>query len=170
MPTGSDERVGVYRVAAKFVPRILQLTRSSSASTSALNFVSLPPTMKPSCPGSTLVMRAETKQQSFQWKDPTLSRPKKARQMKSNVKNMIITFFDIKGIVLKKFVPTGQTVNSGFYYDVLRRLRKNVRRRSPEIWREHTWLLHHEDAPYHTSVFIQQFLTKNETAVIPHPP
>jgi len=52
--------------------------------------------------------------------------PKKARQVKSNLKSMINTFFDIKGIVHKEFVPTGQTVNSGFYCEVLRRLRKKV--------------------------------------------
>ena len=43
----------------------------------------------------------ETKQQSSQWKIPTSPRPKKARQVKSNLKSMIITFFDIKGIVIK---------------------------------------------------------------------
>jgi hypothetical protein len=47
-------------------------------------------------------------------------------------------------------VPTGQTVNSG--------LRENVRRRHPEL--EQTWLLHHENAPSHTSVLTQQFLVK----------
>ena len=39
-------------------PGSWQLTRSSSASTSTLNFVSLPLMMKPSCPGSSLVIRA----------------------------------------------------------------------------------------------------------------
>ena len=43
----------------------------------------------------------ETKWQSSQWKSPTSPRPKKARQVKSNLKSMIITFFDIKGIVHK---------------------------------------------------------------------
>jgi hypothetical protein len=47
--------------------------------------------------------------------------------------SMIITFFDVKGIVHKEFVPTGQTVNPGFYYDVLRRLRENMRRRRPKL-------------------------------------
>ena len=39
-------------------PGSWQLTTSSSTSTSALKFVSSPPMMKPSCPGSSLVMRA----------------------------------------------------------------------------------------------------------------
>ena len=39
-------------------PGSWQLTRSSSASMSALNFVSSPPTMKRSCPGPSLVMTA----------------------------------------------------------------------------------------------------------------
>jgi len=83
---------------------------------------------------------------------------------------MIITFFDVKGIVHKASVPTGQTVNSGFYCDILRRLRENVRRRRPKRWREQTWPLHHDNAPFHTSVLTQQFLAKNKIAVIPHPP
>ena len=83
---------------------------------------------------------------------------------------MIITFFEVKWIVHKEFVPKGQTVNSGFNCDVLRRLRENVRRRRPKLWREQTWLLHHDNAPSHTSVLTQQFLAKNNMAVIPHPP
>jgi histone-lysine N-methyltransferase SETMAR len=38
------------------------------------------------------------------------------------------------------------------------------------IWREQTWLLHHDNTPSHTSVLTQQFLAKNKMAVIPHPP
>jgi accessory gene regulator protein AgrB len=45
----------------------------------------------------------ETKQQ-------TSPRPKKVRQMKSKVKYMVIIFFDIKGIVHKKFI-LGRTNN-----------------------------------------------------------
>jgi hypothetical protein len=39
-----------------------------------------------------------------------------------------------------------------------------------ELWREQTWLLHHDNAPSHTSVLTQQFLAKYGMAVIPHPP
>jgi len=111
----------------------------------------------------------ETKRQSSHWKSPTSPRLKKARDVKSNLKSMIINFFDIKGIVHKE-VPTGQTVNSGFYCEVLRRLRENVRRHRPKLWREQNWLLHHDNAPSHTSVRSHQFLAKNKIAVIPYSP
>jgi hypothetical protein len=45
----------------------------------------------------------------------------------------------------------------------------NLRRFRPKLWREETWLLPHDNAPSHTSVLTQQFLAKNEVAVIPHP-
>jgi hypothetical protein len=35
---------------------------------------------------------------------------------------------------------------------------------------EKPWLLHHDNAPDHTSVLTQQFLAKYKMAVIPHPP
>jgi hypothetical protein len=57
-----------------------------------------------------------------------------------------------------------------FYCDVWRRLRENVRRRRPELWREQTWLIHHDNAPSHTSVVTGQFLAKHKIIVIPHAP
>jgi hypothetical protein len=57
-------------------------------------------------------------------------------------------------------------VNSGFYCEVLRRLRVNVRRRRPQLWRQQSWLLYHDNTPSHTSVLTQQFLAKYEMAGI----
>jgi len=68
----------------------------------------------------------ETKTQSSQWKSPGSSRPKQARQVRSNIKSMLVCFFDQKGIVHKEFVPTGQTVNAAFYVEVLKHLQENV--------------------------------------------
>jgi hypothetical protein len=61
-------------------------------------------------------------------------------------------------------------VNSSFYFEVLRRLRENVRRPRPEIWLEETWLLHHDNVPSHISVHTQKFLAKYKMAAMPHPP
>jgi len=77
-------------------------------------------------------------------------------------------FFDVKGIVHEEFVSAGQTVNSGFYCDALWRLFENMRRCRPKLWREQTWLLHHDNTPPHNSVLTQQFLVKNKMAVISH--
>jgi hypothetical protein len=83
--------------------------------------------------------------------------------------SILIFSVDIKGIVHKEFVLAGQTVNSAYYCDVLRRLRKNVRRLHLELWRQKNWLLHHDNAPSRASFFTGEFLTKNIT-IVPHPP
>jgi hypothetical protein len=41
---------------------------------------------------------------------PHITKTKKARQVKSNVKSMIITCFDVKGIVHEEFVATSHTL------------------------------------------------------------
>jgi hypothetical protein len=76
---------------------------------------------------------------------------------------MLIIFFDIKGIVHKEFVLAGQSVNFAFYCNILWRLRENVRRLRPELWRQNNWLSHHANAPSHASFFTWELLTKNTT-------
>jgi hypothetical protein len=49
-------------------------------------------------------------------------------KMKSNVKSIIIIFFDVKRIVHKEIVLAGQTVNSAYYCDVSWRLHESVLR------------------------------------------
>ena len=78
--------------------------------------------------------------------------------------------FDWKGIVHHEFVSRGQMVNKQLYQEVLARLRDAVRRKTPELWENHTWLLHHDNAPAHTSLFIRRYLAKHQTSVVPHPP
>jgi len=68
----------------------------------------------------------ETKPQSAQWKTANSPRLKKFRQSKSRVKTMLLTFFNIRGIVHYEFVPTGQTVNQVYYLEVPKRLREKV--------------------------------------------
>ena len=77
---------------------------------------------------------------------------------------MLIFFFDSQGIVHKEFVPPGQTVNQTFYWEVLERLRKMVARVRPGIAR--TWMLHHNNAPCHTAVSINEFLAEKSIPVV----
>ena len=57
----------------------------------------------------------ETKQASSQWKTPNSPKTRKAQQVRSNVKIMLISFFGANGIVHKEFVPPGQTMYQQFY-------------------------------------------------------
>jgi hypothetical protein len=76
-------------------------------------------------------------------------------QVKSKVKSVLIIFFGIMGIIPEDFHPTDKTIDPAYCCDVLRRLLKNVRRLRLELWRQKNWLLHHDNAPPHTSIFDQ---------------
>jgi hypothetical protein len=55
---------------------------------------------------------------------------------KSNVKAMMIVFFNIRGIITIAWVPEGQTINQKRYLEVLTKLRERVRKKSPELWKK----------------------------------
>ena len=78
-------------------------------------------------------------------------RPKKARQVRSKVKVMLIVFVDMKVIVHYEYVPQGQTVNQQFYLQVLKRLRLAVSRKRPQKRAAGARALHHDNAPAHST-------------------
>ena len=112
----------------------------------------------------------ETKAQSSQWKRPEEPRPKKARQVQSNVKVLLTVFFHYNGVVHHEFLPQGHMVNKEYYLEVMRRLREAIRRKLPDLWRNNSWLLHHDNAPAHTSLLVRDFLAKNNTVIMPQSP
>ncbi|XP_011066332.1 PREDICTED: uncharacterized protein LOC105153281 [Acromyrmex echinatior] len=111
----------------------------------------------------------ETKAQSSQWKLPHEPRSKKARQVRSNVKVLLTVFFDYKGVVHHEFLPQSRTVNKEYYLQVMRNLRKAIRQKRPDLWKNKNWLLHN-NAPAHTSLLVREFLAKNNTLMMPQPP
>jgi hypothetical protein len=83
---------------------------------------------------------------------------------------MLLTFFDSEGIVHHEYAPDAQTINKIFYVVVLRRLRKTFSRKRPKKWRNDDGILHHDNAPAHTSHLAQRFLAKHGTAQLQKPP
>ena len=112
----------------------------------------------------------ETKAQSSQWKTPEEPTPKKARQVRSTVKVLLTVFFDYRGVVHQEFLPQGRTVNKEYYLEVMRRLREAIRKKRPELWKNNSWILHHDNAPAHSSLLVRDFLAKTNTTVMPQPP
>jgi hypothetical protein len=72
--------------------------------------------------------------------------------------------------VHSEFVPPNTTVICDFYCKVFRRLRENVRRKRPILGRNHNWLLHHDNAPAHTSLKKTTGFVINNMVIVPHPP
>ena len=110
------------------------------------------------------------KQQSSQWKGPSSPQPKKGRQVRSRTKVMLLAFSDSEGIVHHEYAPDGQTINKEFYLEVLRHLYESVRRKRLGKWQDGNWILHHDNAPAHTSCLMRQFLAKHSTAQLQQPP
>jgi transposase len=86
---------------------------------------------------------------------------------KSQMKEMLKTFFDIKGIVHFEFIT--QSVNRAYYLKLLKRLPEAVRRKRPELW-PNEWILHHDNAPAHKALSVKQFLAQKSIDEMEPPP
>ena len=82
---------------------------------------------------------------------------------------MLLTVFDIRGIVHYEFVPIGQTVNQVYYLNVLERLREKLDGNDPNIFASTSWILHHDNAPAHTALSVREFLATKQITVLEHP-
>ncbi|UYV76619.1 hypothetical protein LAZ67_14001482 [Cordylochernes scorpioides] len=169
--------LGMRRVAAKFVPKLPncdQKQHRMNIANEMLDSVRDDPNLL-----QRVITRdeawvygydVETKAQSSQWKLPHEPRPKKARQVRSNVKVLLTVFFDCRGVVHHEFLPQRRTVNKEYYLQVMRNLREAIRQKRPDLWKNKNWLLHHDNAPAHTSLLVSDFLAKNNTLMMPQPP
>ncbi|UYV63527.1 hypothetical protein LAZ67_2004517 [Cordylochernes scorpioides] len=98
----------------------------------------------------------ETKRQSMEWKGKYETRTKKSRLCKSKNKVLLVTFFDIKGIV---------------HYEYLTELQHRVARISFRLFLGITrpkvkcgvknWIIHHDNAPPHTATSVLTYLAKH---------
>ena len=130
------ENLGMHRIAAKFVPRLLTedqkqnrvdvsqelLDRANDDDNVLKNIITGDKTW-------VYGYDVETKVQSSQWVSETSPRPKKARQVRSHVKVMLTAFFDSEGVVHYEFLPRDRTVNKVYYLEVMQRLREAVRKK-----------------------------------------
>ncbi|UYV74077.1 hypothetical protein LAZ67_11002043 [Cordylochernes scorpioides] len=104
------------RVAAKFVPKLLNCDQKQHRMNIANEMLDSvrddPNLLQRVITGDEAWVYGydvETKAQSSQWKLAHEPKPKKARQVRSNVKVLLTVFFDCRGVVHHEFLPQGRT-------------------------------------------------------------
>ena len=113
------EELKMWKICAKFVPRVLredQKERRCHDSREMVELINSDPAVLDTlvtCDESWIYCYdPETKRQSSQWKNAGSPRPKKARLSKSTQKLLIIPFFDSTGMIYMHWVPTGQSTRN----------------------------------------------------------
>ena len=169
--------LNLRRVSAKFVPKLLmeqQEELQKEISTDMMDLANHDPEfIKTIVTGDETWVYGydpDTKFQFSQWKHLESPRPKKAQQVRSNVKVMLTCVFDSRGFVHREYPPENQTINKECYLEVLRRLRNAVGRKQPDIWEAKNFQLHHENAPAYFAYVIQTFLAKNSMPLVRQAP
>jgi len=99
----------------------------------------------------------------------SITKRQKSSSSKVKSEEMLVCFYDSKGIIHHEFVTEGQTVTGSFYLSVLERLWKRSRRVRPEYSAPGSWFLH-DNAPVHRAVAVQEFLARKQVCVLNHPP
>ena len=99
----------------------------------------------------------ETKAQSSQCKRPEESRPKIARQVRSNVKVLLTVFFDCNGVM--NFCKVIRSTTWKFCADCAKQFVKNSQNQIQNF------ALY--NSPAHTSMLAREFLAKIKTVIIP---
>ena len=132
--------LGMSRVAAKFVPRLLTEQKNYRVKVAQENLEAIgnnPVMFEKVITGDESWVYGydpEKKAETSQWKTPEGQRPKRACQSQSNIKAMLTVFFDQKGVVHHEYAPEGQEVNKEYHQEVLRRLSDAVRKKRPVLW------------------------------------
>jgi [histone H3]-lysine36 N-dimethyltransferase SETMAR len=111
----------------------------------------------------------ESKNQSKQWLKKGTPGPVKARVHAPRSEQMVLVFFDDKGMVYTNYVPRGDTVNADYVIKVLRAFLKILKEKRPEL-RAGEWYFHWDNAPSHSAKAVKDFLAQKYIQMIDHPP
>jgi histone-lysine N-methyltransferase SETMAR len=111
----------------------------------------------------------ETKKQSKQWIAKGKPGPIKARVQAGRTKQMILAFFDNKGLVYSHIVTRGVPINADYIVKVLGLFMKQLKKKRPATVAQQWWF-HWDNAPVHTAAVVQEWLAAHGVQVIRHPP
>ena len=170
------EHLGLSKLSARWIPRILSVTekqRRADTSLALVNRYNADPEdfLRRTVTGDEVWVHhhdPESKEESKQWTSKGACGPLKARAAKSAGKVMATIFWDARGTILVDYLPRNQTMNGQYYAELLTRLRIAIReKRRGNLARGP--LLLHDNAPVHTSQVAQAAMRDCGFEQIPHP-
>jgi hypothetical protein len=75
----------------------------------------------------------ENKRQSVEYHHEDSPAPKKFKIIPSAGKVMLTAFWDVNGVVHSEFMPTGITINSEHYVEMLQKFKARIQRLCPDM-------------------------------------
>jgi hypothetical protein len=83
---------------------------------------------------------------------------------------MLICFLDIRGNIHFELVTEVTAVSQTFYVELLKSLIDAVKGKRGELWKDRSFILHHDNAPAYSSFRKSQFLAGRNISATDHPP
>jgi histone-lysine N-methyltransferase SETMAR len=111
----------------------------------------------------------ETKKQSKQWIPRGQPGPLKARVHASRTKQMVMAFFDSRGMIYTHMVPRGATINATYTIKVLGTFLEHFKKKRPAMAAQQSWF-HWDNAPVHTAASVKEWMATKGIQVLEHPP
>jgi histone-lysine N-methyltransferase SETMAR len=169
--------LGLSKKSARWVPKLLsddqkeERVRTSTEFVAAVNRRSMAMLDNIVTMDETMVCyhTPQTKKQSKQWIKKGQPGPIKARVHASRTKQMVMAFFDSKGLVYTHIVPRGATINAIYTVKVLGIFMKNLKKKRPAMLQQE-WFFHWDNAPVHTAAVVKNWLAANAVQMLQHPP
>jgi [histone H3]-lysine36 N-dimethyltransferase SETMAR len=171
------EELGLTKKSARWVPKLLSEEQKQQRVDRCQDFVNMVQRRSKAVLDNIVTMdesavsfhTPETKQQSKQWVKKGQPGPLKARVHATRSKQMVLVFFDSRGVIYTDYVAKGSTVNSQYIISALGRFLKTFKQKRP-VTASQDWFLHWDNAPAHTAAVVQEFLAAKSIRTIAHPP
>jgi hypothetical protein len=100
---------------------------------------------------------SETKKQSKQWIEKGKPGSIEARVQASRIKQVILAFFDSKGLVYSHIVARGVLINTNCIVKVLGLFMKQLKKKRPAMVAQQWWF-HRDTALVHTVAVVQELV------------
>ena len=101
------------------------------------------------------------------WTGPGESAPKKAKTVPSTGKVMATIYWESHGIILMDYLQKGKTITGGYYASLLDLFGAILKEKRPHLAKK--VLIHHNNAPAHTSAIATAKLFDLLYEILPHP-